>query len=322
MLRIFRPWLPAAALLLIAGAATAQDFPARPIRVIVPFPAQGGSDVVAHALLLPLQKGLGQPVTLENQPGEAGVVGAKAVAAAPADGYTLLLGASSSMVILPAIKARPDFDPERALAPVGLVMSTPSILTVPVTTRAHTMVELLAQLRAHPGGFTYASTGPGSVPHLTAELFKSAAGVSVAHVPYKALKPALGDLLQGDIGMMFLEAPLVMPAPRDVALKFIAVTSRRRVPGLDAPTIEESGVPGFEAVTWYGLFAPAGTPAPVVARLNAELGRVVAIPEATSALAKRGGMFASMSPQEFTAMLAYERQKWGGLLRTLDMKTD
>jgi tripartite-type tricarboxylate transporter receptor subunit TctC len=222
---------------------------------------------------------------------------------------------------MPNAMVHPPYDPVRDFAPVGMITSLPYVLVASTMVPARTMPEMLALLRGHPGGYTYASKGIASGERLTGELFKAAVGAEIGYVDYKAVGPAIRDLRDGNIGMMFLPASMVVPARRHDRFNFLAVTSRQRLPGLpEVPTMAEAGLPDFEALSWYGLFAPAGTPPAVIERLNTELNRAVVLPQVGGELAKRGFMQTPGSPQDMAAVLAADQVKWGGVIKPLGLK--
>lgn len=313
-------WMAALLLFCAVAGAQAQGYPARPIRVIIPFAAGGGSDVVARTAVQGIEESLGQPVQLENLPGAGGSAGSRVAARAAPDGYTLLLGSSTTMAVSPSLIARLGYDPARDFAPVGLITMLPSLLAVHPSVSAESPADLLALLRARPGALSYGSAGLGSHSHLTTELFKAAAGVDVVHVPYKGTSPALADLLSGRISMMFLSMPAALASLRAGELKILGVTTRERIADLPVPAIAEAGLPNFHDAFWYGLFAPAGTPPEIIARLNGQLNGTLALPEVRKALLDQGGEPTPVSPQEFADLLAADRLKWERLVKAIGLQ--
>jgi len=259
--------------LLTAHAALAQaPFPARPVRLVVPYPAGGPADVLARTIGTRLGEGLGQTVIIDNRGGAGTAIGTKAVADAPADGYTILLGTVSSHAINPILNPRIGYNPVKDFAAIGPVAATPFLLVVHPSVQAQTVRELIALAKARPGTLASGSAGNGTSNHLAIELFKTQTGTDILHVPYKGSAPALADVLSGQIPMMFDLVTTSVPQVRSGTLRALAVTSRERLPALPTvPTMIEAGVPDFDVSAWFGLFAPAATPPAVIARLNAEL---------------------------------------------------
>ena len=307
-----------AALLLIwsSACACAADYPTRAIHVIVPFAPGGGNDTVARLVGDGLTAELGQPVVVENRPGAGGVVGAEAVARAPADGYTLFLGGVGSHAINPNLHAHLSYDPIRDFAPITLVASAPLVLVVHPSVPAKSVRELVALAKAQPGHLNYASNGNGSSSHLAAVMFDSMTGADMVHVPYKGLSPALTDLLSGQVQLMFSSVVAILPHVKAGKLRALAVSSPARMALLpDLPTIAESGVPGYESSSWYGILAPAGTPAEVVKRLNAALVKVITQPAFRDALAREGAEPVGNSPEAFGAFIKAEKERLGDVIR-------
>ena len=303
--------------------ASAQ-YPSRPVRVMVGFAPGGPNDIIARAYSAQLAEDLGQPFVVENRTGAAGNLAAEAVARAAPDGHTLMLGSTGTNAVNPSLYAGLPFDPVRDLAPVSVVATSPSALAVHPKVAAQSVRELIALAKAQPGKLTYASAGSGSSQHLSAELFKRAAGVDIVHVPYKGAAPGITDLLAGQVDMSFAPVANVVPYAKSGKLRLLAVTGASRsefAPGV--PTVAESGVPGFDVTTWYAVFATAGTPAPVVERLNAELGKISRSPKLREQLAGLGiDAAASASPAEARAYRDAEVERWGKLVRALGVKAE
>src|SRR6266700_4194214 len=306
----------AVALAAFTAAAPAQDYPAKPIRLIVPFPPGGGTDIAARTVANKLSETLRWIFVVENKPGAGGNLGVEQAVKSPSDGYTLVIGQTSNLAINPALYAKLPYDPLRDLIPVALIVSAPVVFVVAASSRHTSLGDPLAAAKTDPGGVTFASPGNGTVSHLAGELLQRAAGVKLTHVPYKGAAQALTDTLGGQVQSLMSSVPSALSQIRAGRLREIAVTSAKRTPELpDAPTIAESGYRGFEANTWYGLLAPAGTPAPIIARLNDEVNRVLRTPEVRERLASEGGEALGSSPEQFASFLKAEHAKWGRIVR-------
>jgi len=304
------------ALALVAGAAMAQRYPAKPIRLIVPFPPGGGTDIAARTIANKLSDSVKWTFVVENKPGAGGNLGVEQAVKSPADGYTLLIGQTSNLAINPTLYVKLPYDSLKDLSPVALIVSAPVVFVVAANSRYASLGDLLAAAKRDPGGITFASPGNGTVSHLAGELLQRAAGVKLTHVPYKGASQALTDTLGGQVQSFMSSVPSALSQIKGGRLRAIAVTSAKRSPELpDAPTIAESGYGGFEANTWYGLLAPAGTPAPVIARLNAEVNRALRTPEVRERLASEGGEPLGGSPEQFASFLKAEHAKWGRIVR-------
>jgi tripartite-type tricarboxylate transporter receptor subunit TctC len=316
--------LAALTLSVLALHASAQAYPARPVRVLVGFAPGGPNDIIARGYGARLAEAFGQPFVVENRTGAAGNLAAEAVARAAPDGFTLMLGSTGTNAVNPALYAGLPFDPVRDLAPVSIVATSPSALAVHPGVAARSVQELIALARAQPGKLTYASAGSGSSQHLSAELFKQAVGVDIVHVPYKGAAPGITDLLAGQVDMSFAPVANVVPYAKTGKLRLLGVTSAARSSFTpDTPTIAESGVPGFEVVTWYAMFATAGTPPAIVERLNAGLRKISQNPQLREQLANLGiDATASASPAEARAYRDAEVEKWGKLVRALGVKAE
>jgi len=306
-----------------AGHAAAQtNYPEKPIRIIVGFPAGSSPDITARHLGQKLAESWAKSVVVDNVPGAAGNIAAERVAKAAPDGYTLALAVNAQVIINPSLYKLP-YDPVRDFAPVSQVGVSPNILVVHSVVPAKTFMELVTLARARPGEITFASGGSGSSPHLAAELLKTAAGLDILHIPYKGVIVAVPDLLAGRVMMMFSPISVVLPLVRDGKLRPLAVTSLRRSPvAADVPTIDESGYPGFEATVWYGLLAPGGTTATIVRKLHLEIVKVLALPEVRAKLADLGMEVIGNSPEEFAAVIKSEIPKWAKLLKDSGIKMD
>ncbi|MEI6723644.1 MAG: tripartite tricarboxylate transporter substrate binding protein [Betaproteobacteria bacterium] len=307
----------------VPAVAQAQAYPTKPIRLIVTFAAGGGTDLAARAVAPKLAEALGQPVVVENRAGANGAVGAEATAKSPADGYTLMVGAAGTLAVAPHLNAKLPFDPFKDFAPVSLLATSAFVVSVNPSVKAQSIRELVALAKASPGSLTFGSSGTGGAPQLAGELFKSQGGVNLLHVPYKGLGPAITDLLGGQIQVVFADVGLVTAHLKAGRLRGLAITSATRSSMLpDLPTVSESGVPGYAAGTWYGVFAPAGTPGAIVARLSEEVRRALALPEVRAALVAQGVEAAGNSPEQYAAFLREEYAKWGRVIAEAGIRAE
>ena len=311
--------------LLLAGAAPAwaQDYPRKPVKLIVPFAPGGGNDTVARAIALQLSAHFGQQVIVDNRAGAGGMVGAELAARAAPDGYTLFLGGVGSHAVNPNLHAKLPYDPVRDFAPITLIASAPSVLVVHPSVPAANIGEFTALAKAQPGKLNYASNGNGSSAQLAAVLYESMAGVQMVHVPYKGLSPALVDLLAGEVQAMFSSIVAIVPHIRAGRLRALAVTGKKRSALLPAvPTLAESGLPGYEAGSWYGILAPAGTPRAIVARLHDEILKVLNQPEVRERLAGEGAEAIGSTPEEFAAHIGAELSRMAALVRSARIRME
>jgi len=307
---------------LAAGAAAAQPYPAKPIRLVVPFAPGGASDVLARLVGQKLAERLGQPVVVENKPGAATTVGAAEVARAPADGYTLML-APAPFVIAPLMYQKLPYDAAKDFTGVALLASSPLILTVHPSVGAATPQELLALAKAKPGTIMYGSPGNGSVPHLATELFKLRTGTDFTHVPYKGGGPAVTDLVAGHIGIMFASPIEVSQHVAAGKLKYLVASTKDRVASLpNVPTVGDLGIAGFDVVAWFGIVAPAGTPKEIVGKLSQEIGGILATPEVKEKFAGQGAEITFLPADEFDRFLAREREQWATAVKVSGAKID
>ncbi len=303
--------------------AAAQTWPDRPIKLIVTFPAGGGADFVARAISPGLGEALGQTVVVENRGGANGAIGNEAVARAAPDGYTLLLGAAGALTIAPHLYKQIPFDTFKDFEPVALIGSSPFVLVVNPAVNVNSVEELTALAKSKPGKLNFGSSGTGGAPHLAGELYKRITGAPIVHVPYKGLAPAITDLLGGQVQILFADVGLVAPHIKAGTLKALAVTGRKRAPQLpDVPTMMEAGVPGYTAGTWYGVLAPAGTPKPVLMRLNTALDRIVQTPELRKSFAAHGIEPAGGSAADFAALMRDDYDKWGKVIKEGNIKAE
>jgi tripartite-type tricarboxylate transporter receptor subunit TctC len=309
--------------LLIAGNVSAQmNYPEKPIRMVVGFPPGSLADTVARVLGQKLAEGLGKPIVVDNAAGVAGNIATERVAKAAPDGYTLGLLTQTQIDINHSLY-KVAYDPVKDFSPVSQITVSPNILVVHNAVPAKNVVELIKLARARPGELTFASSGSGSAPHMAAELFKSAAGVDIRHIPYKGGLTAIPDLLGGRVTMMFATNVVALPLMREGKLRALAVTSLRRAPGFpELPTIDESGYPGFDYALWTGLLAPAGTPATTVRKLHLETVKALALPDLRAKLADLGQEGIGNSPDEFAAVIKAEIPKWAKVIKDSGIKAD
>lgn len=319
--------LGAVALALSAAPAAAQDaagFPARTIRIVVPFPPGGVTDRLARVVAQKMQEQWGQPAVVDNRPGASGMIAAEQVAKSPPDGYTLMMGHIGTHAINPSLFAKLPYDPVQDFAPVSLLVSVPNILLVHPSVPAGSVAELIALARAKPGTLNFASPGSGTSGHMSAELFKSLAGIDIVHVPYKGPGPALQDLLAGQVNMLFDTVASSMPQVRAGKLKGLAVTTpARSAIAPDVPTMAEAGVAGYEIAPWFAAYAPAGTPPAVIDKLNAEMRRILALPDVRTAFVDQQGMtLIASSPAELGAHTQREIAKWARVVKATGARAD
>jgi tripartite-type tricarboxylate transporter receptor subunit TctC len=320
-------WLPSlmfglTALLIVGSAAAQTTYPEKPIRMVVGFPPGGVPDIVARLLGQKFAEAWGKPVVIDNVTGATGTIAANRVAKAAPDGYTLGLLAQPELVISPSLYNLA-YDPVKDFAPVSQVTVLPLMLVVHNAVPAKSVKELVALAKAQPGGLTFASTGSGGAPHMAAELFKSVAGLDIRHIPYKGAPAAIPDLLGGRVTMMFSPIAAVLPMAREGKLRALAVTSLRRSSAApQLPTVAESGYPGFEVTVWFGLLAPARTPAAIVRRLHLETVKALALPDLRAKLADLGLEGIGNSPDEFAAVIKSDIPKWAKVIKDAGIKLD
>ena len=309
---------------IFAGSSLAQTvYPAKAIRYVVPFPAGGPLDIVARAIGQELNKSWGQPVVIDNRPGAGGNIGADLVAKAPADGYTILMGAVSTHAINVTLYNTLPYDPIRDFAPVTLITSVPNVLVVHPSVPANNVKELIALAKSRPGQLNFASGSTGSAGHLAGELFNSMAGVRMTHIPYKGAAPAVVDLMAGHVSLMFDNMSSALPNIKATRVRALAVTTLKRSPLLpQLPTISDAGLRGFDIATWFGIFAPAGAPPDIVARLNGEIVRILHTPEMKERLALLGAEPIGNKPDEFAAFVKAEIPKYVKVIQTSGARAD
>ena len=307
----------------VAGYAADAPYPTKPIRLILGYPPGGASDAVARLLVTPLTTRLGQPIVIDNRPGAGGNIAAEISARSLPDGYTWFLGNNGILATNQALYAKLPFDAVRDFATVVLVATQPSVLVTHPSLPVKNVKELVALARARPDQLNYASSGTGTAGHLAGELFKGLAKVSYQHIPYKGGGPAVIDLISGQVHFMFATAASVLPHTRSGRLRALAVTSIQRSPSVpELPTVAESGIAGFEALTWHGIVVPAATPVPVIAKINAEVNAILATAEMKERFATQGVEARGGKPEEFAAFLRSEIPKWTKVVRESGAKVD
>ncbi|MGH8790916.1 MAG: Bug family tripartite tricarboxylate transporter substrate binding protein [Cupriavidus necator] len=322
-MKLIKLLLAAFATLALAGEVVAQpSYPALPIKLVVPFPAGGDSDILGRVLAQKLGAGLQQTVVVDNRPGATGMIGVEAVARAKPDGYTLLLTLTATHAMLPHLHARMSYDALKDFMPVGQAVRSFIVLVVDPSLPVKSVPELIALAKSKPGKLSYASWGNGSGGHLVGEAVKSRAGIDLTHVPYKGVAPAMNDLVAGHIPIMFTGLSSALPYIKAGKMRALAVITRQRVPTLpDVPTLIEQGI-DFEAEGWYGLFAPAGTRPDIVMRLNAELNKALELPEIRDRLLSINFVPQPTTPEQFSDVLKSDYAKWGKIINTLGIKLD
>jgi tripartite-type tricarboxylate transporter receptor subunit TctC len=310
-------------LMLLAPLALAQTYPSKPLHLIVPFPPGGPTDIVGRLVAQKLSEGLGQPVVVENRAGAGGTVGSAAAAKAPADGYTLLYGSTSTLAIAPSLYRDLVYDPRTAFAPVSLVSRGPILVAVNASVPARTLKEFIDLAKKAPGKLSYGSAGSGTPPHLAGELFKTVAEVDLLHVPYKGGAPAINDLVGGQVQAIFEGQVALLPHLKSGRVRALAITGDKRDPALpDVPTAGEAGLPKYDAHFWSGLVAPAGTPAEAIGRLNAVLVKALGSADVREVLLRQGLEPRSTAPREFGAFIAAEVDKWARVVKASGAKLD
>src|SRR3954462_14350136 len=311
----------AALFALLPALAAAQEFPDKPIKLIVPFPAGGPNDIIARLVGQRMSELTRQPVVIDNRGGQAGVLGTDAVAKAVPDGYTIAIVSASALVINPSMEKVP-YDVNRDFAPVTLVVTVPEMLVVASNVPANNMAELVALARSQPGKLNFASAGVGGLPHLAGELFKLTAKLDIVHVPYRGAAPAINDLLGQQVQMTFLDLPVILPHIKAGSLRPIALGARERAPTApDVPTTAEVGMPDLLIENWYGMIAPGGTPAKIIAELNRITNEAMADPSVRQKLADQGLTLAGDTPQHFRGFIETETRKWAKVIKDAGVPT-
>jgi tripartite-type tricarboxylate transporter receptor subunit TctC len=308
---------------LAAACASAQPYPSKPIRMIVPYPPGGTTDILARDVGQVLTNVLGQSVVIDNRPGAAGNIGTDMVAKAAPDGYTLLMGTVNTHAINAGLYSKLPYDHIKDFTPVILVARVSNVLEVNPSVPVNTVADLIKLAKENPGKLNFASSGSGTSIHMSGELFKTMTGVDMVHVPYKGSAPAVADLVGGQVQLMFDNLPSSLAMIKAGKLRAIAVTSAQRAPALpDVPTIAESGLPGFEASSWFGVLAPAGTPQAIITRLNAEIDKWLQSPEAKEMLLAQGAVPAGGTPEQFATWIRSETDKWAKVVKASGAKVD
>jgi tripartite-type tricarboxylate transporter receptor subunit TctC len=309
-------------LLLPAAPVKAEDFPSHTIRLIVPFPPGGPNDIIARVVGQRMSEIAKQPIIIDNRGGQSGVLGTEVLTKAKPDGYTIVITSASSLAISPTME-KIAYDPLRDLQPITLVATVPEMLVVATNVPAKNMAELIALAKAQPGKLNFASSGPGSLPHLAGELLKLSAKIDIVHVPYRGAAPALNDMLGQQVQMVFLDLPVLLPQIRAGALRAIALGAPQRAPtAIDVPTTAEVGMPDVLAENWYGMLAPAGTPPAIVARLNAIATEAMRDPAVKEKLAIQGAELVGDSPEHFRAFIESETAKWAKVIKDAGVPTE
>ncbi len=316
-----------AATLALCGAISAfgqtAAYPTKPIRMIVPFPPGGPTDVVARLIGFKLSERWGQQVVIDNRAGAGGTIGAEMAARAAPDGHTLVMGSTANMAVNVTLYPKLSYDPVKDFVPVNLAAITPNLFVVHPNYPAKNVAEFIALAKAKPGTINYATGGVGTPSHLAAELFKTMAGIEMNHVPYKGSIPALTDIMGGQVTLMFDSMASALPLVQSGKLKALAQTGAKRVGALpDLPTVAESGLPGYEVAGWFGVFAPAGTPREVVNKLSTEISRILALPDVKARYSALGAEPGPGNPDEFAAFLKSEITKWAKVIRDSGAKLD
>jgi tripartite-type tricarboxylate transporter receptor subunit TctC len=307
----------------LSAGAFAQAWPSKPIRIVVPFPPGGGTDIIARETSQRVAKSTGWTFVIDNKPGAGGNLGVDAVAKSPADGYTLVLGQTSNLAINPTLYSKLPYDPQKDLAPIVVLANAPLVMVTGMTTPYKSIADVVKAAKAKPGVVNFASPGNGTVAHLTSELFQQAAGIKTQHVPYKGASQAMTDVLSGTVELYMSSVPTLLGQIRQGKLRALAVTSAHRVDDLpDVPTIVESGYKGFDAVTWFGLLAPAGTPKDVIARINAEFNKALKMPELSKRLGDEGADPVGGTAEQFAALIKDEIPRWGKVVKESGAKVD
>jgi tripartite-type tricarboxylate transporter receptor subunit TctC len=314
----------AAAFALLAGTAGAQDYPSRPVTLIVPYTAGGGNDVMARIVAEKMSRTLGQQIVIENKGGAGGSIATRQIAKSAPDGYTLGLGGTGTHAINPTLYPNVGYDPRKDFSPVGLIATSALVVLVNNTVEARTIPELIALAKRDPGKLNYASAGVGSGIHLGAELFATMAGIKLTHIPYKGSAPALTDLIGGHVAIYFSSLPPAIALIREGKVRALAVTGPKRSPLLpELPTVAEAApLPGYEAVLHYGIVAPAGTPKPIVDKLSAAMKAALAEPDVREKIAADGAEVMSMTPEEYAADIDREETKWSKVVKLSGAKVE
>ena len=316
------PTLACALALAVPVAASAQAFPTKPVKIIVTYPPGGGADMMARLVAPKMAEAIGQPVVVENKPGASGQIGAGEVARAAPDGYTLMLDAAN-FAVNPGLYPKLPYDPAKAFTPIGVLALYPNMLVVTPSFAPKSVKELVDLAKAKPGTIAFASSGNGSAQHLAGELFKQKAGVDLQHIPYKGGGPALNDVIGGQVPVFFANAASGLAHVKGGKLRVLAITGGKRIASLpDTPTMAEAGVAGYEVYEWNAIFAPAGTPAPVVAKLADALAKALASPDIKERVAGLGGEIAGYGPRDAEKFIREQTELWGKVVKAGNIKVD
>lgn len=309
--------------LCIAPFASAQPYPLKPIRCVVPYPPGGPTDIIGRVIAQKLTDSLGQPVIIDNRAGAAGTIGSEQVARSPADGYTLLWGTPGTHGIAPSIYPKLGYDPVKDFAHITLIALGTNLMVVHPSVPARSVKEFITLAKSRPGKLNFGSAGNGATSHMAAEMLKVMSGIDMLHVPFKGAAPAIVALMSGEVDMAILDAPPLLPQIRSGKVRVLAVASERRSRVLpNVPTIAESGMPGFHASSWHGFFAPAGTPRDIVARLHSEVTRIVRLPDVTERLSAQGVEPVANTPEQFGDFIKSEVARWARVVKAARVKAD
>jgi tripartite-type tricarboxylate transporter receptor subunit TctC len=307
----------------LSGNVAAQAYPAKVVRWIVPMPPGGGTDMISRTVIQKLSELWGVQVVADNRPGAGGTIGMEAAARAPADGYTIVLGQAANLAVAPGLYSRLPYDPAKDFAPVTNVIAAPNVIISHPSLPSRNLKEVIAVARAKPNEITFASSGNGTIGHLSMEMLKSEARISLLHIPYNGGARALTALLSGEVVVFASSLPPAVPHIKAGRLKAHGVTSAKRLAPLpDVPTVAESGVPGYEAVNWYGVLVPAGVPKEIIARLHADITKILRAPDVQSRFASEGGDIVADTPEQFGAFIRKEIPKWSNVVRAAKVKVD
>ena len=317
------PGRVAAALAFVIVTTAGAQYPTKPIKLIVPFPPAGSTDISARALAGKLGERLGQPVIIENKPGAGGNIGSDVAAKAPADGYTLVVGTVGTHAINSSLYSKMPYDPIKDFVPVVLLSTTPNVLVVPANFPANSVQDVIRMAKAKPGELTFASSGSGTSIHLSGEMFKSMAGLDMTHIPYKGSGPMLIDLLSGTVNMAFDNLSASMVHIKGGKLKALATTGSKRAPGLpDLPTVSEAGLTGYDSTSWNAVYAPAGTPKEIIEKLNRESNAILQSPETRRFFAEQGAEAGGGTPEQLATFNRAELAKWAKVVKDSGAKVD
>jgi tripartite-type tricarboxylate transporter receptor subunit TctC len=321
--RLFLCLVAASATLTSSTVSWAQSFPSRPITLVVPFPPGGGNDIMARLVGERMSKTLGQQVVVENRPGAGGNIGSRQAARSAPDGYTILLTFTGTLAINPSLHANPGYDSNKELTPIGSISTASAVMVVNPSLPVQNLKEFIAYAKANPGALNYAHSGVGTVVHVATEMMANAAGIDIKSIPYKGTGPAISDLIGGHVKIMIPPIPAVISQVKAGTLRAIGVTSQQRSPLLpDVPTLSEAGLPGFFSEQRYGLMAPAGTPRPIIERLNKELRAALADPTLRQRILDDGAVVRSDSPEDYGAAIVEDQKTWGGIVKKLGLRVD